>query len=100
LDVSAGELITAGVTLATLAATWGALGLRVRRVEQDGATKLELKALDEKLEEVRRLQGERLGVVEKKADGLIGKFEGFQAGFATGRRTRTAAHGVNTGGEG
>ncbi|HXJ25571.1 MAG TPA: hypothetical protein VNH17_07720 [Streptosporangiaceae bacterium] len=100
MDVSLGELIGAGVTLAGLAATWGALGLRVRRVEQDAATKLELQALDTKLEEIRRLQGERLGIVEKKADGLIGKFEGFQAGFATGRRTRTSAHGVPSGGEG
>jgi hypothetical protein len=101
VDVSPGELIAAGVTLAGLAATWGAFGLRVRRLETDAATKEALQALDQKVEEVRRLQGERLGMVEKKADGLIGRFDGFQSGFSAGqRRSRTAAHGVPTGGGG
>lgn len=86
------------IPLLGLAATWGALGQRLRALE----------GLPEKVEGLQRQltdlngrftssadsQGKRIGKAQSDVDHLAGQFEGFERGFARGRRTRTAAHGV------
>lgn len=96
MQIDPALLVTSGVLLAGLATTWGALGIRVRNLEKDSATKAELAALEKKWDEARTAQGVRIGKIETKTDGLAGQFNGFQSGFATGRRSRTAAHGNPT----
>jgi tetrahydromethanopterin S-methyltransferase subunit F len=86
------------VLLAGTAAAWGALGNRVRVLEKAAAENTALATavanLDAKVELIRKDQGVRIGEIKAKTDGLAGTFAGFQTGFATGRRSRTAAAGV------
>lgn len=94
LDVS--TILAVGLPLLGLAATWGALGYRIRELENKARAHEDLRkatdALDLKIEFVRKDQGARIGVLEKDVGILQGKFEGFDRGFGAGRRSRTAAH--------
>lgn len=66
MDVSPGELIGAGVTLAGIAATWGALSQRLKD------------------------QGRRIGAVEKQCGEMAGMVQGFIAGKRVRRDTKPA----------
>lgn len=106
MNVDAGTLLAVGLPLLGLAGTWGALGWRIRRLETQATASEELRkvldALDGKIEFVRKDQGARIGQLEKDTGILQGRVQGFESGFGSGRRSRTAAHGavvVTKGGE-
>lgn len=99
-----GTMVTIGVAAAGVISTWSLLGYRVRQLETKASTiddlRKALDAVDAKVENVRRDQGGRLGVVEKDTGILQGKFEGFTVGQDYERsRLRTAAHGAGGGGQ-
>jgi hypothetical protein len=99
-----GEYGTAiGIALAVLstvvgiAVTWGKLTTKIGVLEKEVA---ELKSLskdvtanDARATESAKSQGGRLGTVEDKISKLEGRFDGFERGFDSGRRSRTNAHG-------
>lgn len=89
--------IAVGVPLLTLAAAWGALGARLRGLEDKAATieplRQQMTAVDVRATESAKSQGGRLGIVEDKVSKLEGRFDGFEKGFASGRRSRTNAQG-------
>lgn len=86
------------IPLLGLAATWGALGQRLRALEGlpekvEGLQK-QLTDLNGRFTSSAESQGARIGRAQSDVDRLVGKFDGFERGFASGvRRTRTAAHG-------
>lgn len=89
LTLEPGTLLTAGAMVAAIASGWVTLSWRIRRLEEDrklnAATRKQLEALDGRL----KGQGERIGAASAKADNLLGKWEGFAAGWmAAERRTR------------
>lgn len=91
LTFEPGTLLTAGAMIAAIAGGWVALSWRIRRLEEDrklnAATRKQLEALDGRL----KGQGERIGAASAKADNLLGKWEGFAAGWmAAERRPRRA----------
>lgn len=102
MNLDAGTLWTAGAALAGIASTWGVLSRRVRALEEQLGEIKDLRervtAADKTIDFVRTDQGRRLGDVEKTANALVGRFEGFAQGFGAGRRTRTAAGGNRIGG--
>lgn len=99
MTVDPGALIAAALLpIIGGAIAWGASQARLRALEKRCE---ELKGLDKQvnrleatLEDVRRDQGRRIGDVEDRCAVLGGRLEGFEKGFAAGRRTRTAAHGL------
>jgi hypothetical protein len=91
LTFEPGTLLTAGAMIAAIAGGWVALSWRIRRLEEDrklnAATRKQLEAIDGRL----KGQGERIGEATAKANNLLGKWEGFAAGWmAAERRTRRA----------
>lgn len=95
-----GATLTIGAALIGLAVAWGRLGARVIQLEKEiarfEALQKEVTAIDVRTRDSAADQGRRLGAVEKLADSLGGKFEEFKSGFNSGRRSRTAAHGMPT----
>lgn len=96
-------MAVAGPALAA-AVTWGAIGARLRQLEREVA---KIEAMGTRLTEVdsrargsAESQGHRLGDVEEDVAVLKGRFEGFERGFASGRRSRTAAQGHPVGEKG
>lgn len=97
MDVGITTILSAATTIAGVAATWGALRVRIAsletRVKELAQACEQLKELssaaDGRLDFVRTDQGRRLGELEKTTNALVGRFDGFIAG----RRSRTAAHG-------
>jgi hypothetical protein len=80
-----------------LAATWGSLNNRMRVLEAQlakvDALGTKITEVDSRTRDSAQSQGERIGKAQADVDRLGGKFEGFEKGFASGRRSRTAAHG-------
>ena len=86
------------IPLLGLAATWGALGQRLRAIEglpeKVESLQKQLTDLTGRFTSSAESQGTRIGKAQSDVDRLAGKFEGFERGFASGvRRTRTAAGG-------
>lgn len=94
----AGTVVTLVIAGAGLAATWGALSVRIRSLEARSAAVDELRKVVDGLaatfDAVRTDQGRRIGKAQSDADILQGRIDGFQSGFGAGRRSRTAAHGT------
>lgn len=95
-------IAVAGPALAA-AVTWGAIGARLRQLEREvgkiEAMQTRLAEVDSRARGSSESQGHRLGDVEEDVAVLKGRFEGFERGFASGRRSRTAAQGHPIGGE-
>lgn len=86
-----------------LAATWGALGTRMRAVEAQG---VKFEALQTKVAEIdvrttasAASQGTRIAEAKAAVDRLAGMYEGFERAMAIASR-RTKAHGVPVAGGG
>ena len=84
------------IPLLGLAATWGALGQRIRALEKlpervDGIDK-ELTGLAGRFTSSAESQGARIGKAQSACDQLVGRVEGLERGFYIGRRTKTRGH--------
>lgn len=95
-------VLAVGLPVIGAAITWGGANARLRALEKRCAElqglEKQLSKVEQQLADARGDQGRRIGIVEDLIAMLRGRFEGFERGFATGRRSRTAAHGVPVGG--